>query len=152
MTGGGGMLQATIGRVASLAVGSATAADVATIVAAVRGALAAHAAAARLAIDAGFDAVEIHLGHNYLASSFLSPLINRRTDSFGGSLENRARVVLETARSVRDAVGDLTGHLLATARIIFCHLLASEFSRMNEIYFLSALRGPLRVRALVLVR
>ena len=53
--------------------------------------IAAHAAAARFAIDAGFDAVEIHLGHNYLASSFLSPLVNRRTDEFGGSLENRAK-------------------------------------------------------------
>lgn len=42
--------------------------------------LAAHAHAARLAVDAGFDAVEIHLGHNYLASAFLSPLLNRRDD------------------------------------------------------------------------
>src|SRR5690348_17067474 len=56
----------------------------------------AHAAAARYAIDAGFDAVEVHLGHNYLASSFLSPLINRRTDEFGGSLENRAKVARRT--------------------------------------------------------
>jgi 2,4-dienoyl-CoA reductase-like NADH-dependent reductase (Old Yellow Enzyme family) len=54
--------------------------------------MAAHANAARLAADAGFDAVEIHLGHNYLASSFLSPLINRRDDEFGGSLQNRAKV------------------------------------------------------------
>ena len=48
--------------------------------------IAAHADAARFAIDSGFDAVEIHLGHNYFASSFLSPLINRRADEFGGSL------------------------------------------------------------------
>src|ERR1700749_28303 len=54
--------------------------------------IAAHADAARLAVDAGFDAVEIHLGHNYLASSFLSPLINRRNDEFGGSLEHPAKV------------------------------------------------------------
>ena len=54
--------------------------------------IAAHANAARLAVDAGFDAVEVHLGHNYLASAFLSPLINRRNDEFGGSLENRAKV------------------------------------------------------------
>jgi len=66
----------------------------------------AHANAARLAIDAGFDAVEIHLGHNYLASSFLSPLINRRTDEFGGSLENRAKVARGVVRAVRRAVGD----------------------------------------------
>ncbi len=67
---------------------------------------AAHANAARLAIEAGFDAVEIHLGHNYLASSFLSPLINRRTDEFGGSLENRAKVARGVVRAVRQEVGD----------------------------------------------
>jgi 2,4-dienoyl-CoA reductase-like NADH-dependent reductase (Old Yellow Enzyme family) len=67
---------------------------------------AAHANAARLAIESGFDAVEIHLGHNYLASSFLSPLINRRTDEFGGSLVNRAKVARGLVRAVRDAVGD----------------------------------------------
>ena len=61
----------------------------------------AHADAARLAIDAGFDAVEIHLGHNYLASSFLSPLINRRNDEFGGSLENRAKVARGVVMAVR---------------------------------------------------
>ena len=63
-----------------------------------------HARAARFAIDAGFDAVEIHLGHNYLASSFLSPLINKRTDSFGGSLANRARVAREIVLAVRHEV------------------------------------------------
>jgi 2,4-dienoyl-CoA reductase-like NADH-dependent reductase (Old Yellow Enzyme family) len=66
----------------------------------------AHANAARLAIESGFDAVEIHLGHNYLASSFLSPLINRRTDEFGGSLENRAKVARGLVTAVRQAVGD----------------------------------------------
>ncbi|MFC4053530.1 NADH:flavin oxidoreductase [Actinomadura syzygii] len=65
-----------------------------------------HAHAGRMAIEAGFDAVEIHLGHNYLASSFLSPKINRRKDEYGGSLENRARLSREIARAVRDAVGD----------------------------------------------
>lgn len=64
----------------------------------------AHANAARLAIDSGFDAVEIHLGHNYLASSFLSPLINRRNDEFGGSLENRAKVARGVVQAVRRAV------------------------------------------------
>ena len=68
--------------------------------------LAAHANAARLAVEAGFDAVEVHLGHNYLASSFLSPLINRRTDEFGGSLENRAKVARRMVLAVREAVGD----------------------------------------------
>ncbi|MGW0806435.1 NADH:flavin oxidoreductase [Nonomuraea sp. NPDC002799] len=77
----------------------ATADDIARVIAA-------HATAARLAVEAGFDAVEIHLGHNYLASSFLSPRLNRRRDGFGGSLANRAKVALGAARAVRDAVGD----------------------------------------------
>ncbi|WP_016910239.1 NADH:flavin oxidoreductase [Streptomyces xiaopingdaonensis] len=66
----------------------------------------AHGDAARMAVEVGFDAVEVHLGHNYLASSFLSPKLNHRGDSYGGSLENRARLARETARAVRDAVGD----------------------------------------------
>lgn len=66
--------------------------------------IAAHAAAARFAIDSGFDAVEIHLGHNYLASSFLSPMINRRSDEFGGSLENRAKVARSVVMAVRREV------------------------------------------------
>jgi 2,4-dienoyl-CoA reductase-like NADH-dependent reductase (Old Yellow Enzyme family) len=68
--------------------------------------IAAHANAARLAVDAGFDAVEVHLGHNYLASSFLSPLINRRSDEFGGSLENRAKVARGMVLAVKRAVGN----------------------------------------------
>lgn len=66
--------------------------------------LVAHAHAARLAVDAGFDAVEIHLGHNYLASAFLSPLLNRRDDEFGGSLQNRAKVARGLVMAVRRAV------------------------------------------------
>lgn len=65
----------------------------------------AHAEAARRAVEAGFDAVEVHLGHNYLASSFLSPKVNHRTDAYGGSLENRARLSREIMRAVHDAVG-----------------------------------------------
>ncbi len=66
----------------------------------------AHGEAAKMAVATGFDAVEIHLGHNYLASSFLSPKLNRRTDSYGGSLANRARLALRIMRAVREAVGD----------------------------------------------
>lgn len=60
---------------------------------------------ARIAVRAGFDALELHLGHNYLLSSFLSPNLNRRGDRFGGSLENRARFPRQVVRAVRDAVG-----------------------------------------------
>jgi 2,4-dienoyl-CoA reductase-like NADH-dependent reductase (Old Yellow Enzyme family) len=61
--------------------------------------------AAQVAVDAGFDAVELHFGHLYLPSSFLSPLINRRTDGYGGSIDNRSRLVREIADHVRTVVG-----------------------------------------------
>jgi 2,4-dienoyl-CoA reductase-like NADH-dependent reductase (Old Yellow Enzyme family) len=64
------------------------------------------AGAAALAVEAGFDAVELHFGHGYLISAFLSPRLNRRADRWGGSLENRARFARQVARAVRDAVGD----------------------------------------------
>ena len=59
------------------------------------------AAAAR----AGFDAIEVHLGHNYLLSSFLSPKLNRRTDGWGGPLEARARFPRQVVAAVRDGAG-----------------------------------------------
>ena len=59
---------------------------------------------AKLAQDAGFDGVEIHAAHGYLLSSALSPRINTRTDRWGGSLENRARLTLEVVRAVRAVV------------------------------------------------
>ena len=62
--------------------------------------------AAGRAKAAGFDAVQIHSAHGYLLSEFLSPFFNRRTDQYGGSVENRARIVLEVLRSVRCAVGN----------------------------------------------
>ncbi|KUH81060.1 MULTISPECIES: NADH:flavin oxidoreductase [unclassified Mycobacterium] len=62
--------------------------------------------ATQVAIDAGFDAVELHFGHLYLPSSFLSPLINRRNDGYGGSIDNRSRFVREIAARVREVVGD----------------------------------------------
>ncbi len=64
------------------------------------------AEAARVAVEAGFDAVELHFGHLYLPSSFLSPLINRRTDAYGGTIDNRSRFAREIAARVREVVGD----------------------------------------------
>ena len=61
--------------------------------------------AAIRAREAGFDAVEIHGAHGYLISQFLSPYTNRRTDRYGGSLENRMRFALEVCRKVRESVG-----------------------------------------------
>jgi len=64
-----------------------------------------YAEGAARAKAAGFDAVEIHGGHGYLISSFLSPSTNKRDDDYGGPLENRARLMLEVVRAVRAAVG-----------------------------------------------
>jgi 2,4-dienoyl-CoA reductase-like NADH-dependent reductase (Old Yellow Enzyme family) len=65
----------------------------------------AFADAALLARDAGFDAVELHYGHGYLLSQYLSPAANRRRDEYGGSIENRLRFPVEVLRTVRKAVG-----------------------------------------------
>jgi 2,4-dienoyl-CoA reductase-like NADH-dependent reductase (Old Yellow Enzyme family) len=62
-----------------------------------------YARAARLAVEAGFDSIEVHVGHNYLLSAFLSPKLNRRHDDFGGSVENRARFARQVLLAVRRA-------------------------------------------------
>ncbi len=61
--------------------------------------------AACVAKEAGFTGVQIHSAHGYLISEFLNPLTNKRTDQWGGSLENRARLLLQTVAAVRDRVG-----------------------------------------------
>ncbi len=65
------------------------------------------AAAARRALDAGFDVLEIHAAHGYLLHQFLSPLSNTRADGYGGSLENRARLLLRVVGAVRDVAPDV---------------------------------------------
>jgi len=61
---------------------------------------------AATAAEAGFDCIEIHLGHNYLLSSFLSPRLNKRTDDWGGSLDHRARFPRDVVAAVRQGAGD----------------------------------------------
>jgi dimethylamine/trimethylamine dehydrogenase len=63
-------------------------------------------AAAGRAVEAGFDIVYVYAAHGYLLSEFLSPEINRRSDEYGGSLENRVRIVRELIAETREAVGD----------------------------------------------
>ncbi|MCB1676061.1 MAG: FAD-dependent oxidoreductase, partial [Halioglobus sp.] len=63
------------------------------------------AAAAVRARSAGIDGIEIHGGHGYIISDFLSPLSNQRDDEYGGSLENRARLLLDIIRAIREALG-----------------------------------------------
>ncbi len=65
-----------------------------------------YGSAAAIAKKAGFDAVEIHMGHGYMLSQFLSPATNKRTDDYGGILDNRLRLPLRIVKSVRNAVGD----------------------------------------------
>jgi 2,4-dienoyl-CoA reductase-like NADH-dependent reductase (Old Yellow Enzyme family) len=71
-----------------------TPADIAAIVAA-------FTTAARRALDAGFDVIELHAAHGYLIHQFLSPLVNTRTDAYGGSFDNRVRLCLEVVEAVR---------------------------------------------------
>jgi 2,4-dienoyl-CoA reductase-like NADH-dependent reductase (Old Yellow Enzyme family) len=71
----------------------------------IQGIIAAFAAAAKRAQAAGFDGVQIHGAHGYLLSSFISPMFNQRTDEYGGSIENRARMPLEVLQAIRTVVG-----------------------------------------------
>ena len=62
--------------------------------------------AAKRSLDSGFEIIELHMAHGYLGHEFLSQLSNRRTDNYGGSLDNRCRFVIETAKSVRRIIPD----------------------------------------------
>lgn len=73
-----------------------------------------YAAGATVMADAGFDSIEIHLAHNYLLSSFLSPKFNKRKDDWGGSLENRAKFARKVVAAVREAA---PSHMAVTAKI-----------------------------------
>ena len=65
-----------------------------------------YAVCAQRAVKAGFSAIELHAAHGYIGQQFLSPVMNKCTDRYGGSLENRVRFLLETAAAVRDAIHD----------------------------------------------
>ncbi len=128
--------------------------------------------AATRAVHAGFDAVELHMGHGYLLSQFLCPATNRRKDEYGGDLENRARFPLQVIRAVRDGVGNSTpiivkmnlrdgfkGGLEIEDSVAFAKLLEANdadalvlsggFSSKNAMYLF---RGPTFVAALIKVQ
>ncbi|MDT5281772.1 MAG: hypothetical protein QOJ20_2967 [Mycobacterium sp.] len=72
------------------------------------------ASAARIAAEAGFAGVQVHAAHGYLLSQFLSPLVNRRTDRWGGSIDNRMRLLIEIVRAVRSVTSQ---SFLLTAKL-----------------------------------
>lgn len=81
-----------------------------------------HVKAAKQAIAAGFDGVELHAAHGYLMEQFLHPDTNQRTDKYGGSIHNRVRFILETVAAVSNAIGkDRTGIRL------------SPYSKVNDL-------------------
>ena len=106
-----------------------------------------HANAARMAADVGFDAVEIHLGHNYLASAFLSPRLNHRKDEFGGSLENRGSFPRRIAEAVRTAVGD---RIAVTAKLNMKDGFRGGFDLAESIPFAKTLESDGHLDALEL--
>ncbi len=81
-------------------------------------------AAARRAKESGFDGVEIHCAHGYILNEFLSPYTNRRTDEYGGSLENRVRIVKNIIDGIRAELGDFP---------LLVRITVDEFLRLNGI-------------------
>lgn len=80
--------------------------------------------AARRAKESGFDGVEIHCAHGYILNEFLSPYTNHRTDEYGGSLENRMRIVKNIIDGIRAELGDY---------VVIVRITVDEFLRMNGI-------------------
>jgi 2,4-dienoyl-CoA reductase-like NADH-dependent reductase (Old Yellow Enzyme family) len=89
----------------------------------IREIVAAYGSAAARCRSAGLDAVEVQTASDYLLGSFLSPTLNRRTDSYGGSLENRVRIAAEVLQAVRDAVG---GNVAVGVRASTAHCIPTD--------------------------
>ena len=95
-------------------------------------------AATQRAETAGFDMIELHSAHGYLLNQFLSPIANKRTDQYGGSLENRMRFPLEVARAVRDAWPE---HKPAFARISVTDWIEGGVTVEDSIAYAKALKA-----------
>lgn len=80
-------------------------------------------AGARRALEAGFDVIELHFAHGYLVSSFLSPAVNKRTDHYGGSFENRTRLAVELVDDVRS--------IMPESMPLFVRISASDWLEEN---------------------
>ncbi len=107
--------------------------------------------ATQVAVDAGFDCLEIHLGHNYLLSSFLSPRLNRRKDRWGGSLENRSRFPRQVISAVREEVeGAAGGKVAVTAKLNMADGVPGGFWLDESIQFAQMLESDGTLDALVL--
>lgn len=94
--------------------------------------------AAERALRIGFDAIELHAAHGYLLHQFLSPLSNRRDDAHGGSLENRMRLAVDVARTVRDV---MPATAALGARITGCEWVEDGFTPEDAVQFAKALKG-----------
>jgi len=97
------------------------------------------AAAAERAKRAGFEGVEIHAGHGYILSEFLSPHVNQRSDEYGGSLENRARLLLDVIRAAKARVGD--------AFPVWCRIDSLEYRVEGGICYEDAVRTAVLAEA-----
>lgn len=93
---------------------------------------------AALAEEAGFDGVQIHAAHGYLINQFLSPLTNRRSDQWGGSLENRARFLFEVVHAVRERVSE---HFTVTVKLNSADFQKGGFDQNDAKWVVTRLGG-----------
>lgn len=96
------------------------------------------ATTASLAQDLGFSGVQIHAAHGFLINQFLSPLFNKRTDQYGGSLDNRMRLILEVVKAVRQAVDP---HFVVAVKLNATDQLEGGFAEDEALKVVSALNA-----------